>query len=114
MKNKIKEIADRYAKVVEWSEEDKCYVGRVPALSYGGVHGKDKAKVFAEICQVAEEIVELHLSDGRTLPKPGQKQYSGKFVLRVPRGLHEALSLKAQLQGDSLNQFCEKALSKAV
>jgi hypothetical protein len=26
---KIKEIADRYAKVVEWSEEDGCFVGRI-------------------------------------------------------------------------------------
>ena len=28
-KKDIKAIADRYAKVVEWSTEDACYVGRV-------------------------------------------------------------------------------------
>jgi len=109
-----KEIADGYAKIVEWSEEDGCYVGRVPALSYGGVHGADRGKVFNEICQVAEEIVAMHLNDGRLLPKAEHKEYSGKFILRVSPGLHEALSLKAELTGDSLNQYCEKALSKAV
>lgn len=114
MKSKIKELADRYSKVVEWSKEDKCYIGRIPALSYGGVHGKDKAKVFAEICEVAEEIVEIHLKDGRPLPKAGHQRFSGKFILRVAPGLHEALTLKAQLHGDSLNQFCEKALGKAI
>ena len=46
MKKNFKQIADRYAKIVEWSDEDACYIGRVPALSYGGVHGSDRAAVF--------------------------------------------------------------------
>jgi predicted RNase H-like HicB family nuclease len=66
-------IADCYAKIVEWSDEDGCYIGRVPALSYGGVHGNDRAAVFSKICQVAEEVVELMLADGRKLPSPEQK-----------------------------------------
>ena len=37
---------DRYLKVVEWSEEDGCYVGTAPGLILGGVHGKDEVKVF--------------------------------------------------------------------
>jgi len=27
----------RYAKIVEWSEEDQCYVGSAPVLIYGGL-----------------------------------------------------------------------------
>ena len=27
----------RYAKIVEWSEEDACYVGSAPGLILGGV-----------------------------------------------------------------------------
>ena len=30
---------DRYLKMVEWSEEDRCYVGTCPGLMLGGVHG---------------------------------------------------------------------------
>jgi len=33
---------DRYAKIVEWSEEDNCYVGSAPGLLYGGCHGEDE------------------------------------------------------------------------
>ena len=62
----VKEVADRYAKIVEWSEEDSCYVGRVPALGYGGVHGKDRLKVFNEICRVAEEIVAIQNERSRS------------------------------------------------
>ena len=28
----------RYAKIVEWSEEDHCYVGSAPGLVLGGCH----------------------------------------------------------------------------
>jgi len=31
-----------YAKIVEWSDEDECYVGSSPGLLYGGCHGADE------------------------------------------------------------------------
>ncbi len=110
----IKKLADRYTKVVEWSDEDGCYVGRVPALGYGGVHGSDRAKVFAELCEVAEEIVAIHEADGRALPEASPRRYSGKFVLRIPPGLHEALALKAEQTGRSLNAVAAAALRRGV
>lgn len=47
--------SDRYLKLVEWSDEDSCYVGRCPELMLGGVHGSDPEEVFAELCQAVEE-----------------------------------------------------------
>ena len=32
----------RYVKIVEWSEEDQCYVGSSPGLIYGGCQGDDE------------------------------------------------------------------------
>jgi hypothetical protein len=58
----------RYAKIVEWSEEDQCYVGSAPGLIYGGCHGDDEKAVFVELCQIAEEAVELYRRDGKLLP----------------------------------------------
>lgn len=40
--------ADAYLKVVGWSEEDHCYVGRCPELMLGGVHGLDEVEVYQE------------------------------------------------------------------
>ena len=60
----------RYAKVVEWSEEDGCYVGSSPGLFYGGCHGNDEQQVFAELCQIVEETIEVYHKDGNPLPPP--------------------------------------------
>ncbi len=58
----------KYAKIVEWSEEDQCYVGSAPGLIYGGCHGSDEKQVFAELCQIVDEAVELYRQDGKPLP----------------------------------------------
>ena len=62
--------AAKYAKIVAWSEEDQCFIGSCPGLFYGGCHGDDQQAVFAELCQLVEETVELYLREGRTLPPP--------------------------------------------
>ncbi len=60
----------RYAKIVEWSEEDQCYVGSAPGLIYGGCHGNDEIAVFEELSRIVEEVIELLTSEGRPLPPP--------------------------------------------
>ena len=42
----MKESA-RYAKIMEWSEEDQCYVGSSPGLVYDGCHGTNKMQSVA-------------------------------------------------------------------
>ncbi len=59
-----------YAKIVEWSEEDQCFVGSAPGLVYGGCHGSDEKEVFAELCQIVAEAIELYHQDGKPLPPP--------------------------------------------
>lgn len=58
----------KYAKIVEWSEEDQCYVGSAPGLILGGCHGDDEKKVFEELCLIVEEAVDLYRRDGKPLP----------------------------------------------
>jgi len=60
----------RYVKIVEWSEEDQCYVGSSPGLVFGGCHGKDEKQVFDELCRIVDEAIELYRRDGRPLPPP--------------------------------------------
>ena len=60
----------RYIKIVEWSEEDQCFVGSCPDLFYGGCHGDDEKQVFAELCQIVDETIELYERDGKPLPVP--------------------------------------------
>ena len=52
--------AARYVKVVEWSEEDQCFVGSAPGLVFGGCHGDDEMAVFAELCLIVDEAILLY------------------------------------------------------
>ena len=65
----MKESA-RYVKIVEWSEEDQCYVGSSPGLIFGGCHGDDEKAVFNELCQIVDEAIELYRKEGNPLPSP--------------------------------------------
>ena len=58
----------KYVKIVEWSDEDQCYVGSAPGLVLGGCHGDDE--VFAELCQIVEDAIALYRQDGKPLPPP--------------------------------------------
>ena len=66
---KMKDSA-RYAKIVEWSEEDRCYVGSAPGLILGGCHGDDERQVFDELCQIVDEAIDLYRQEGKPLPPP--------------------------------------------
>ena len=60
----------RYVKVVEWSDEDQCYVGSAPGLIYGGCHGPDEKVVFEKLCVIVDEAIVLYRQDGKPLPAP--------------------------------------------
>jgi hypothetical protein len=77
----MKESA-RYAKIVEWSEEDQCYVGSSPGLIYGGCHGSDEKAVFEQICIVVEEAIALYRVDGKPLPPATSgRDYANKMQI---------------------------------
>lgn len=75
--------ANRYVKLVEWSDEDRCYIGSCPELFYGGCHGDDEREVFAELCQIVEDTLELYKSEGRELPEP----LSGREFVNAMQGM---------------------------
>lgn len=103
--------SDRYLKVVEWSDEDHCYVGTCPTLMLGGVHGDDEAEVYRELCGAVEEWLEIYEKDGDSIPpETAGKEYSGKFVIRVGKELHKDLAIRALRCGESLNSYCVDVL----
>ena len=60
--------SDQYLKIVEWSEDDQCYVGTCPGLMLGGVHGGNETKVYRELCQAVDEWISLYQEDGDLIP----------------------------------------------
>ena len=106
---------DEYLKVVQWSAEDGCYIGTCPGLLRGGIHGDDETAVYKELCDVVAEAIELYKKEDRPLPKAtASKAYSGRFVIRVEKELHQTLAIRAMQQGESLNSYCRKILKMAA
>jgi predicted RNase H-like HicB family nuclease len=66
----MRKESDLYKKIVYWSDEDSCFIGMCPELMYGGVHGDDALKVFIELNEAVEEVIEIFKEDGKPLPLP--------------------------------------------
>jgi hypothetical protein len=53
--------------------------------------------------------------DGKPLPPAtANKEYSGRFVLRVDKELHREVAIRALQAGESLNSHCQKIVKKAT
>ena len=111
----IRNSSNNYLKVVEWSEEDQCYVGTSPGLFIGGVHGKIQEKVFKDLCVAVEEAISTLHKEGKPLPfETANKNFSGKIALRIPASLHKKIAIKAQQRGESINRFIQERLEGKV
>jgi predicted RNase H-like HicB family nuclease len=69
-----------------------------------------QAENASEIAAMADEIRELWLEaawhdTNLPIPEPVPLNYSGKFVIRLPRSLHRDLSERAKREGVSLNTW---------
>lgn len=66
----MRKESDLYKKIVYRSDEDNCFIGLCPELMYGGVHGDDALKVFKELNEAVEEVIDIYKEDGTPLPVP--------------------------------------------
>ena len=73
----------RYVKIVEWSDEDACFVGSCPGLVYGGCHGADEVAVFEQLCAAVDEAIDLYRRDGKPLPPPTSGRDYASTLLSV-------------------------------
>jgi len=75
-------------------------------------HGDTYAQAFENIQDAMNGWIEAKLDGGFPIPEPiDDNQYSGKFVLRLPKSLHARLVFEAEREGVSLNQYALYRLS---
>ena len=107
--------SDRYLKIVEWSDEDQCYVGSMPGWIGKCCHGDDEEKVYRRLCRIVDEWIEIYENEGIPVPPATTgKKYSGKFHLRLGSELHQALAIRALQSDNSLNSYCVKLLKSNI
>ena len=60
---------DQYHKWVEWCETDHVYIGKCPDL-ITEIHGNDPVRLYRELCESLEDVIEHFEAEGRELPPP--------------------------------------------
>jgi predicted RNase H-like HicB family nuclease len=70
----------KYVKVIEWSDEDGCFVGQCPGIIGPCCHGHDETAVYSELCRIVEEWIQILKSQGQELPAP---TYGRGLALRI-------------------------------
>ena len=104
---------DRYTYRVTWSEQDHEYVGlcaEFPSLSW---LARNPVGALKGIRKVVAEVVEDMQKNHEPMPEPiALRQYSGKFLIRVPAEVHRKLALQAAEAGVSLNRLAASKLAQ--
>ena len=104
---------DRYTYRVTWSAEDEEYVAlcaEFPSLSWLADTPEEALQGIRQV--VAGVVADLE-SNNESVPEPiAVKQYSGKFMIRIPPEIHRRLALEAAESGVSLNRLASARLSQ--
>lgn len=102
-----------YTYRVIWSEEDDEFVGlcaEFPSLSH--LDTTQSAALEGIINLVADIIADMH-SSGDSPPVPlADRQYSGRFQVRITPELHRRLAIRAAESNVSLNRLVSDQLAK--
>ena|ERR1035437_2771685 len=108
-----KDNHDKYTYRVTWSEEDAEYVGlcaEFPSLSWLAQTPEAALKGASKL---VHEVIEDMLQNGEPVPEPiATKNFSGKFMIRVPPDVHRQLTIQSLEAGVSLNRLASAKLSR--
>ncbi len=104
---------DKYTYRVMWSEEDGEFVGlcaEFPSLSWLAASPEEALK---GIRTAVRKCVKDMAAIGEEVPEAiSIKNYSGKFMVRVPPEVHRHLAVKAAEAGISLNRVVSAKLAQ--
>ncbi len=104
---------DHYTYRITWSEEDKEYVGlcaEFPSLSW---LSRTPEGALKGIRKVVADVVEDMEKSGEAIPEPiANRNYSGKFMVRVLPETHRKLAIQAAEARVSLNRLASTKLNK--
>jgi len=109
--------ATRYPAQVFWSDEDNGFIAVAPDLPGCSAFGDTQQEALSQLPDAIEAWIEAAQAAGNPIPEPSspalEADYSGKVLLRMPRGLHARLAYVAKTEGVSLNHYIVYLLAAA-
>ena len=97
-----------YSRLVqEMNDESGHYFyGRILELDGCQSTGDTLEELYESLNEAMEGYIEIKLENNLPVPTPeSAEKYSGKFVVRLPKSLHQRLVIEADKEGISLNQL---------
>lgn len=93
-------------------ESGEYYYSKVLELDGCQSTGETFEEAYENLKEAMEGWIETKLEAGFDIPLPvGYENFSGKFIVRIPKSLHYKLSVEAEREGVSLNQYALYKLS---
>ena len=99
--------------VQEMNDESGHYFyGRILELDGCQSTGDILDELYQSLNEAMEGYIEVKLENNLPIPIPESvSKYSGKFVVRLSKSLHQRLAIEAEREGVSLNQLAFYKLS---
>ena len=102
---------DGYRAKIEYDPELDQFRGEILGINGSAdFYGKSPASLRAEFRKSLQVFLEVCEEKGI---RPA-KEYSGKFNLRIPPGLHGKIAIQAKAEGKSINQWVSEILDESV
>ncbi len=123
MKKALKEKLERYMQ-----QKYRVEIEPIPEEDGGGFEacipqlgrwtlccdGDTESEALERLEEVKRSYFTIWLEEGKEIPLPDTKRYSGRFVLRTSSDLHRQLSEHARESGVSLNAYANQALAAGL
>lgn len=94
------------------AEDGGGYLVEIPLLKGCTSDGETVAEALENIKDAKLEWFTYMLENDLPIPEPVDvSKYSGKFVVRIPKSLHKAISEQSKIEGLSLNQYVANSLA---
>lgn len=104
-----------YTRIIQEINEEngRYFYGRIMELDGCQSTGDTLEELYKNLNEALVGYIETKLENNLEIPRPaGQEEYSGKFIVRIPKSLHMRLVMEAEKEGVSLNQYALYKLTK--
>ncbi len=104
-------VVDGYRAKIEYDPKLDQFRGEILGINgYADFYGKSPASLRAEFRKSLQVFLAVCEEKGI---RP-VREYSGKFNLRIPPGLHGRIAIRAKAEGKSINQWVSEILDESV
>lgn len=104
-----------YTRIIQEMDDESghYFYGKIMELEGCQSTGNTLEELYNNLNEALEGYIETKIENNLEIPFPvTQGNFSGKFLVRLPKSLHMRLSIEAEKEGVSLNQYALYKLTK--